>query len=103
MGLLVRDHEEYRCADEQARSSGFLQPLWCRLRRGKHPVLDDVAVDSFECLGQWGEKLPGETFEEEVTDQVDVAGRGFDDRSPALWSQLDFGCPPVLGCEVGVD
>jgi len=66
-------------------------------------VLDDVVVDGLECVGQWDEEPLWEAFEKEVPDQVDVAGRGFDDRSPAVSSQLDFGHSPVSGCEVAMD
>ena len=45
-------------------------------------MLDHVVVYGFECLGQWGQLLLGQAFEEQVSDQVDMAGSGFDDRTP---------------------
>jgi len=73
-------------------------------RRGrKRPVLDDMVVDRFECLGQWGELLFGQAFEEQVSDQVDVASGGFDDRSPTPGSQPDLRRPPIRCSEVALD
>jgi hypothetical protein len=43
---------------------------------------DDVVIDLFECVAQWSEQVLGQSPEEQAPDQVDVAGRGPDNRSP---------------------
>ena len=66
-------------------------------------MLDDVPVYGVEGLAQWGEQFFGQASKEQPPDQVDVAGGGGDDRSPAVGSQADFGRPPVLGCQAALD
>ena len=54
-------------------------------RRGrKRAVLDDVVVYGFECLDQWSELLFGQAFEEQVSDQVDVARGRFESSRPSF-------------------
>src|SRR5205807_1755244 len=73
-------------------------------RRGrKRPVLDDVVVYGVESVAQWGEQFFGQASKEQPPDQVDVAGGGCDDRSPAVGSQPDFGRPPVVGGEAALN
>lgn len=66
-------------------------------------MLDDVVVYGFERLAQWGEPLFGQAFEEQVSDQVDVARSGFDDRSPAPGSQLNLRHAPIRCSKVALD
>jgi hypothetical protein len=46
-------------------------------------MFNDVVMYGLECLAHWGEELFGQATKEQVTNQVDVARGGFDDRSPA--------------------
>ena len=71
-------------------------------RGGKRPMLDDVVIYGFECLAHGGEQLFGQATKEQVTDQVDVARRGFDDRSPTPGSQPDLRRPPIRCSEVAL-
>jgi hypothetical protein len=64
--------------------------------------MDDVVVYGFEGFAQWGEELSRQASEEQMPDQVDVAGGGFDDGSPACGGQLDLGRPPVARGEVAL-
>ena len=73
-------------------------------RRGrKRPVLNDVLVDGFECLAQWGEQLLRQAAEEHVSNQVDVARGRVDDRSPTPGGQPDLRRPPIRGSQVALD
>jgi hypothetical protein len=66
-------------------------------------VLDDVVVDGFEGLAQWGEQLFGQTDKEQRSNEGDVARGCFDDGSSAFGGQPDFGCPPVRGSDIALD
>jgi hypothetical protein len=91
-------------AAKRFRDFGLTQGALGFGRRGrKRPVLDDVVVYGFKCLGQWGELLFGQAFEEQVSDQVDVARSGFDNRSPTPGSQPNLGRPPIRCSEVALD
>ncbi len=66
-------------------------------------MFDNVVVYGFECLAQWGKQLFGQAAKEEVPNEVDVAGGGFDDGSMAVGSQTDFSRPPIRGSNVAPD
>ena len=66
-------------------------------------MFDNVAVYGFECLAQWGQQLFAQAAEEEVPNEVDVAGGGADDGLLAVGSQPDFSRPPIRGGNLALD